>query len=83
MIQKILTNGRYEFRGTIEDLKKCLNSFKITKVIRMGTTCGINMCDVEGKFKYHGIIYKLYVSKIWTDDILILEYRGESHGLTN
>ena len=49
----------------------------------MGTTCGIKMCDVEGKFKYHGTIYKLYVSKIWTDDILILEYRGESHGLTN
>lgn len=43
----------------------------------MGTLCGVSVCDLEGKFKYHGTTYKIYVSKLWTqDDRLVLEYRG-------
>lgn len=77
MIQKILASGHYDFRGTLEDLKKCISSLKVTKVIRMGNICGYDMCDVECKFKYHGKAYNLYVSKIWTEDLLKLEFRGE------
>ena len=77
MIQSIINTREYNFKGTLDDLKKCLNSFRITKVLAMGTVNGITMCDIEGTFKYHGMIYKIYVNKIWTEDVLIIKYRGE------
>ena len=79
MIQKIINDGKYEFRGTLEDFKKCIGSFKITKEIRMGKILDIEMCDVEGKFRYHGVGYKISIHKHWTEDILFIEYRGEIH----
>ena len=76
MIQKILNNGRYEFRGNLDDLKKCLGSLRVTKIIKMGRVCGIEMCDLEAKFKYHGTTYKLFISKVWSEDKLIIELMG-------
>lgn len=79
MIQKILIEGKYKFRGDLDDFKRCISSFKITKITRMGEICGVKMCDVEGRFRYHGDTYKVYISKLWNDEILLIEYRGEKY----
>jgi len=77
MIQSIIEEGSYKFSGNLDDLKRCLSSFKVTKVMCMGEIQGITLCEVWGKFRYHGENHRVYISKYWGDkDILFIEYRG-------
>lgn len=76
MIQKIINDGKYKFIGNINAFKKCISSFKITKVISQGECQGIEMLEVFGKFRYHGRNHKIHVSKSWTEDTLFIEYIG-------
>ena len=77
MIQAIINNGKYEFSGNLDDLKRCLSSFKVTKVICMEEIQGIKICEVLGKFRYHGANHKVHISKYWGDkELLFIEYRG-------
>ena len=80
MIQEIINKGSYRFSGTVDDLKKCIGSFRITKVIRSGNIMGVEMFDADGKFRYHGIIHKVYISKLWNENTIIIEHRGEING---
>lgn len=76
MIQKILSDKHYLFTGTIDELRHCMNSLKI-KIIQMGELSeGISTCEATGKFKYKGQVHKIYISKVWTEDKLIIKYRG-------
>ena len=80
MIQQIINEGQYQFEGTLKDLKKCINSFKVTKVICQGEIQGLELCEVLGKFRYHGEIHHVYISKYWGDkDILYIKYQGGSN----
>lgn len=63
MIQQLLTKGKYEFQGDIKDFKRCISSFKITKVIQDGEWQGIKFFEAEGKFRYHGEIHCIKISK--------------------
>lgn len=77
MIQKIINDGKYQFIGTIDNLKKCISSFRITKTICDEEVCGVYLLEVLGKFKYHGIWHRIKISKDWTGkDILYIEYQG-------
>ena len=77
MIQKILSEGSYKFEGDLTDLKKCMSSFKITEVICMGEIQELNLCEVFGRFRYHGQNHRVRISKYWGDkQILFIEYKG-------
>lgn len=77
MIQQIINGGSYEFKGTIQDLKHCINSFKVTKEICNGHIQGLDLLEVLGEFKYHGQKHKVHISKHWGGkDILYIKYRG-------
>jgi len=79
MIQKILNEGEYLFSGDLNDLKKCLSSFKIIEVILEKEICGVKLLDVRGKFRYHGATHEIYISRNWGDETkLFIKYRGES-----
>ena len=79
MIQKIINEGSYKFLGTLQDLKKCINSFKISEVICEGQIQGLDLYEANGKFKYHGQIHKVHISKHWGDkQILYIKYLGGS-----
>lgn len=78
MIQKIINDGFYEFEGDLNDLKKCITSFKITKHICIGKILGVDLCEVFGKFRYHGVIYKVSISKHWGGKKkLFIKFLGE------
>ena len=80
MIQEIINKGHYTFKGDLHDFKHCVSSFKITKVICIGEVLGIKICEVHGKFKYHGDYHKVYISKRWGEEnILSIQYLGGYH----
>ena len=77
MIQQILSKGSYKFEGDLQDFKQCISSFKITKVIQDGECLGVKIFEAIGKFKYHGNIHKIYISRSWNDTgILFIKYLG-------
>lgn len=77
MIQKIILDGEYLFSGDLNDLKRCLSSFKITKVICEGEISGVKLCEVHGKFRYHGQTHRVHISKHWGGEKkLFIRYRG-------
>lgn len=79
MIQELLTTGSYDFNGDLNDLKKCVNSFKITKTITMGEIQGIRLCEVYGKFKYKGAYHKVHIQKYWDRDVLKIDCIGKGN----
>ena len=81
MIQEILNKGSYKFSGTVDDLRKCINSFKITTVVCEGCVQGIDLYEAYGKFKYHGHYHKVHISKHWGgEQILFIKYLGGHDG---
>lgn len=77
MIQQIINTGSYEFQGTLQDFKHCINSFKVTKEICKGSIQGLDLLEVIGEFKYHGQKHKVHISKYWgPKDILYIHYMG-------
>lgn len=80
MIQQIINDGKYDFEGTLKDLKKCINSFKVTKVIYDGEIQGMILLEVHGKFKYHGATYHILVTKDWMKEVLHIKYLGGNNG---
>ena len=76
MIEKIINNGKYNFEGTLDDLKRCIKSFKVVKVIYQGEIQGMNLLEVHGKFKYHGVTYHVLVTKDWIRELLHIKFLG-------
>ena len=77
MIQQILCKGSYKFEGDLQDFKRCISSFKVTKVIQDGECLGIKIFEAIGKFKYHGETHKIHISRSWNDErILFIKYLG-------
>ena len=79
MIQRIINEGYYEFEGSIDNFKKCISSFRVTKVLCDGNIQGIVLLEVLGRFKYHSTWHKVSISKDWSGkDKLYIEYQGET-----
>lgn len=80
MIQQIINKGEYTFTGTIEDLKKCISSFKMINVRCNGECLGIKLLECDGSFKYHQESHRIKISKYWGNkDILYIKYLGASN----
>lgn len=78
MIEKIINKGSYRFIGTVDELKRYIGGFKITKVITDGQIQGINIFSATAEFRYKGARHRLAItSEFSSDNILILEYRGK------
>lgn len=77
MIHQIINEGFYKFNGDLNDFKKCISSFKITKVVHIGKVMNVELCEVYGKFKYHGDTHKIHISKHWGgENLLFIKYLG-------
>jgi len=79
MIQDILKGKKYIFKGTVNDLKKCIGGFNVTEIVLSGKVNDYEMFDAYATFKYHGMIHKIYLSKAWTENKISIEYRGIVH----
>ena len=77
MIQQILSEGTYLFKGNLQEFKRCISSFKVTKVIQDGECLGIKIYEAIGKFKYHGETHRIQISRSWSDEkVLFIKYLG-------
>jgi hypothetical protein len=77
MIEKIIRDGNYTFKGDVKDFKQQIRNLKITKVITEGECLGIEMFDAIGKFKYKGMVHEIQLSLSWDKEkSLFIEYLG-------
>lgn len=78
MIQTLLSKGKYTFKGSIGDLRKCINSLRIVTVIQDIQYDDVCLYTVLAQFKYHGIRHKVLIERSMTgDEVFYLKYEGE------
>lgn len=82
MIQTLLNKGKYTFKGSLVDLRRCINSLKIIEVIQDTHFDNAYMYTVLAQFKYHGGKHKVLIERSMTgEEIFYLKYEGTIGGV--
>lgn len=76
MIEKLINSGSYKFEGTIEDLKKVLKKFRVTRVTHDGNIQGVNIFTCEAEFEYDGTRHIEISKDFLNDNLLHITYKG-------